>query len=72
MKYTIYHKLNKDAKKLRVEDFSSILGDVSGDRDIRLSFSLSDPVISCTDFGDVGDLLSRKILAPSIVSLCVL
>lgn len=64
--------MNKDAKKLRVEDFSSILGDVSGDGDIRLSFSLSDPVISGTDFGDVGDLLSRKILVPSIVSLCVL
>jgi hypothetical protein len=31
-----------------------------------------DPVISGTDFGDVGDLLSRKILVPSIVSLCVL
>ena len=68
----IYHKLNKDAKKLRVEDFSSILGDVSGDGDIPPSLSLSDPVISGIDFGDVGDLLSGKILAPSMVSLCVL
>ena len=40
--------------------------------DIRPSFSLSDPVISGKDFGDVGDLLSWKLLVRSVVALCVL